>query len=551
MAGRRGHDCRDEYDNDRDLDREDDDDSDGNEATDDYSSYWRSIPDPPASNYNEDEEDDDDVGVMTNATTTTTTTTTIASVKFSSPTVGGGMKNHRHQRIAALRDSTNRMRGGAIEDISIPSSSKTTKTNAAGKRPRGSFLLSSEVGGGGVSEGGPIESNVGEDHDDDIPRGMCRGTKNGLDDDDCDENERIDVERALIQSIRRCHPLLRPVEDGSFVDDDVVFEESGRVIEALSGYPMPGRRVRGVDLVNDMSNERDFLSRIRPIVLAMEETRRIENDSVIEFTRCEARKGRIDDGGGVGGAGIGYRYRDVDTGLTVGEDEYRRRYEDMIASTRRGRRRMEHHRRDDMAVDRDRTVDCYYTIDEGGEQGRRRDGGGVKHDTVDDAIEAVEEEAGHDAPGHECDGTRQRDERHDDESTIVDMDESTNMDDSSAMIVYDVVDATMGIGQDEEVRRPSPNEAPSSHVIVRASIDESFGVLVAPPFPFSLVSNRQGMENHRDDGDILLRRTTPVAAGGMTLSTNDPRVLEARRRLWRAIDDALANYSREIMALRG
>ena len=62
----------------------------------------------------------------------------------------------------------------------------------------------------------------------------------------------------------------------------------------------------------------------------------------------------------------------------------------------------------------------------------------------------------------------------------------------------------------------------------------------------------RGKEDHRndsdDDGRTSRRRAAPFTAG-MPSSDDNPRVLEARRRLWTAIDAALANYSLEIIAM--
>jgi hypothetical protein len=63
----------------------------------------------------------------------------------------------------------------------------------------------------------------------------------------------------------------------------------------------------------------------------------------------------------------------------------------------------------------------------------------------------------------------------------------------------------------------------------------------------------RGKEDHRDDDDdddgrTSRRRAAPFAAG-MPSSDDDPRVLEARRRLWTVIDAALANYLLEIIAM--
>ena len=59
----------------------------------------------------------------------------------------------------------------------------------------------------------------------------------------------------------------------------------------------------------------------------------------------------------------------------------------------------------------------------------------------------------------------------------------------------------------------------------------------------------RGKERRDDDDDDgrTPRRAAPSAAG--MPSSDDPRVLEARRRLWTAIDAALADYSREIVAM--
>ena len=181
--------------------------------------------------------------------------------------------------------------------------------------------------------------------------------------------------------------------------------------------------------------------------------------------------------------------------------------------------------------------------------------------------------------GKENKGTKDGIECHDDESDM-DVDESTIMDNSSSMIPHDdnqeaevrnVDDDDEKEGELSSIRTttasragrdtPSPDDA-LPHLAVSSSSSSLSSSDVDPASmdvqvegPSMETAAGRGKEDHRDDDDddddgrTSRRRAAAPFAAGMPSSDDDPRVLEARRRLWTAIDAALANYSLEIIAM--
>ena len=147
----------------------------------------------------------------------------------------------------------------------------------------------------------------------------------------------------------------------------------------------------------------------------------------------------------------------------------------------------------------------------------------------------------------------------DNESSNKDIDESTIMDDSSSSSTiphdneskareeYDreqsSIVTTMASSRGARRCSPTPDDDArgSTNGLSSYDFDRRASVDAARD-----EGNSAEPSLHDDNGD---ERIPPARfASGMPVS-NDPRVLDARRKLWRAIDDALASYSREIAAI--
>lgn len=363
----------------------------------------------------------------------------------------------------------------------------------------------------------------------------------------------------LVRLVRRFHPPppLLPAEGGdeSSSSTRIDSEDAAREIEALTGHPMPGTRV--LPDLRRLDDRRDFLLRIRPIVRAMEDGKRNDAEETERHTRCVARK---DDG-----KGGGYSYRDADTGHRVSPDEYRRRYAAMIYASRQERRGRGAHRDDGRAGGRRSSRDHSGPVDiaaavaagDSDYAGGADEGGGGLCD---------EDPPRGGGGGDEGEGTKDGIECRDEESDA-DADESTSMDDSSSTIPHDDREPVVRDDDDGGGGELSPIGTTTASCTRgdRPSRDDALPRLTAsapsssdvdPPSTDAMVEGAssgetagRGKERRDDDDDDgrTPRRAAPSAAG--MPSSDDPRVLEARRRLWTAIDAALADYSREIVAM--
>ena len=95
--------------------------------------------------------------------------------------------------------------------------------------------------------------------------------------------------------------------------------------------------------LNGCNDRRRFLLSMQPIVHAMEERRRRNEEEAVRYTRCMARKEDDHAGKGNGGVWKGYCYYDADTGIHILAKEYQCRYIAMINASRQKCRRLLHH----------------------------------------------------------------------------------------------------------------------------------------------------------------------------------------------------------------
>ena len=445
-------------------------DDNDNEATNDYSSYWQSIPDPPAASIDDDHYSD-----------------TIVSL-ISKDEDGDNIRN---DDVVVGKVNNGEDPNGARKEIPM----MTTK-----KRQRCVPL-------------------------------PCYNKSDGHD-------EGGDDDEAIVELVRRyCRlPTITAMSDETTNNNNEYVtlggnNEAARDIESLTGYPMPGTRILP-DLTNAI-NRSAFLRNIQPIIHAMEARKKIDIEDAICATRCEVRKEEDDDVTSVAKKkGSRYCYFDVDIKEKVSTEEYRQRYTAMIIESRRRRcmrvqqqERLQHHYDDD----RD---EKYWT------------------DTTDDTP----------SKSIECRGD---DDDDDDDGSNMDMDESTNMDDSSTMLLIpavadnEVVDYADDQKEEDISSRLITNmtstvtklDTPSSTSSINTTSTSLSNAGIVPLSSSSTSTNNETLSSslfhHRNN----LPLPSNVADTTAVESNIDP-VVVARQRLWHAIDVALANYSREILVIQ-
>eukprot|EP00578_Thalassiosira_sp_NH16_P022195 CAMPEP_0181104018 /NCGR_PEP_ID=MMETSP1071-20121207/15193_1 /TAXON_ID=35127 /ORGANISM="Thalassiosira sp., Strain NH16" /LENGTH=447 /DNA_ID=CAMNT_0023187167 /DNA_START=51 /DNA_END=1394 /DNA_ORIENTATION=+ len=426
---------------------------DEEEATNDYSSYWQSIPSPPPPS---------------------------AAEAGKHPTTGsteeGPRRCHERKRSIAFRDVTNHqvLNGGASDlapgkpaaaaSMKAPESEQNSlggDEDGAGedgdeivekrrkkrkKRQRRSLLLPSEH-----------ESGAGHPW-------ACSDTTGTTDEDSC-VAPKNDFEQSGNLATRN-EILVQLVRDFcSLPADRGVNSKEAREIEGLSEYPMPGK-VRPV-MSNAISKE-EFLLRVQPIVQAMEHRKQRDVTDTKLATQCEVQKDRKG----------GYSYYDVNSGEQIPADEYKLRYSSMI---------------DERRKERKESINQTNSLED--EEAKK-----VHVDRKD-----IEKQGNSDDSN---------------------MDESVNMDDSMFSPDDSVIPDDESCDPTINVYPVGPGDSPGSK---GSPTNNSADPTVDP------IQNEYNCDSH------------PLFAGMPT--SNDPRVLEARRKLWRAIDTALANYSEEILTI--
>lgn len=552
-----------ENDNENDGEGEGEGEGWGGEATDDYSSFWRSIPDPPAPVAASSSAADDDA--IATATTTSAAappiTATAAVVtnaaKARKSAVSARRRASRKRDSLAFRDVTNRRAavpsgGGDSKDSGKPHHAPVV---APPVRPSESSLASKSPGvedGAGLVFGkaGREETAVEEKKrgkrrrrkrqslllpsDSGLPLtagrdpagsssecGTTSSSKEGL----VEANDK--PVGAAITTNREM--LARLVRDYcSLPEERRANSNEARSIEALSGYPMPGKSLPSMR--DDADAKREFLLRVRPIVQEMEGRKRKDAADTRLATRCEARK----DGSG------GFRYHDAESGEEVPGVEYERRYAAMIEEGRRKRRAMaggheggQFRTRDDVGKEIESgLVELERSQESKTEQGRCD----VPHNPGDSEVKEMR-----------IDGVSMERENcgHSPADSGMDMDESVNMDDSTAGNDNGIEMSPVEIpspGKDEADGSTNPLNDDSPATIDYSSPD---GPTERPVGTTQGNSCEEVPGRRRGDGPAGSRR--PLLAG--MPDTDDPRVLAARERLRCAIDAALAEYSREMLAI--
>jgi len=238
--------------------------------------------------------------------------------------------------------------------------------------------------------------------------------------------------------------------------------------------------------------KQEFILHLKPIVQEMEHRKETDMMESRSATQCEMHKNK----------GRCY-YFDIDTGEEVDSREYERRYLRWIE-----RRRVE--RLDDNRRRRERD-------DEVGKGGKNDEELVLSSPQLGDA----EEEGSSDC-----------------ESSF-DMDQSVNMDESMmssvASSVDDATTYTTNIANIATASRVAASSAAAPNTTTMSRISGSID-------PSGNDTNGNTSNSNSSGSSILGLPSLPPS--------NDARVLDARNKLWRAIDVALENYSKEILAIQ-
>lgn len=510
---------------------------DEEESTNDYSSYWQSIPDPPTPAIAADVADNNPAVVVA------TTSTSVAE------------ESRRHQlrkrNPSAFRDVTNLSNGDKhnsvlLEKASVKSNSESVtnppkrdeEETAAGcdevigtakdgseeivekkrsskrRKKRRSMLLPSDDESGAPKH--PLTSCLAACVGNGDTTGMASNHDDVLEQSKPNENnsKKDDILIALVRTY-----CSLPIEHQ-------VNSKEAKQIESLSGgYPMPGK-VRPV--MENATSKEAFLLRVQPIVQEMEDRKQEDVAETRLVTQCVVKKNHG-----------GYFYFDVNSGEQVRPTEYKRRYAAMIDEKKRRAQKKQKRK----AMKREESVN--QTLSSSLLDNKEE----TKEIKVDycDSNESTERCDGNSSKSN---GLRSPDT---DDSN---MDESVNMEDDSMIMSPD---DSVVVQEEDHVRQrysigtaassievkmstTSPTTAPDDDSLVASKDDD-------PPVETlqrELV-NHQPSQHENNNHDSSPHHPLLLAGGNGT--SNDPRVLAARRKLWRTIDTALAEYSQEIMTI--
>ncbi|KAL3760517.1 hypothetical protein ACHAWU_001852 [Discostella pseudostelligera] len=502
------------------------------EATNDYSSYWQSIPDPPTPN------------MVLSATAAVASSGPIEVIDASAmgedaavTAAGAESQRHHHHQLRqerkrhsyAFRDVTNHP-----PTVNLKHTAKHDVANAS-KLSTSSFSILAED-----DDEHPRKNVIGSGYENNNTE-KTRKTKrlrrqtipsqgavlplaelhNAHTITTCQSNDRTTSNsgrisctssmKSMIHLVRKYYSL--PNENRIHVANE---------IHSLSGYPMPGHATNK----NYTQSKEEFVLKVQPIVQAMEDRKHLDVLEAEKYTNCHVVKD-VDKRGG------GFCYSDVNTGEEIEAQDYKLRYAAMLYEKRR--------RRKEKTVDDD---DC----DEN-ECCRRGDADSDFHhsDVVEEVTTTREDGVCDSCDGGSCHEDETRRESIDDSN--MDMDEGVSMDESIMSLDESVVheDAPHSDSKDassstaDVLDTASINaESSSNNVTSRSENKPSEGAQDE--------SNQHELDHHHDD-DIRSSPHHHTALNRMPAS-NNPRVLAARARLWLAIDTALAAYSREIQKIQ-
>jgi len=286
---------------------------DEEEATNDYSSYWQSIPDPPPTPV------DNNIKVSTGNSNGDDTDIKVSEVE--------PRRQHNRKKKNAFRDVTNSAAtstadnnnnnnnnplddddGGidkcvatlrSIGEVGINEKKSSKKSKRRKKRK--SLLLPSDEGQTLLP---PLAAS-------------------------CMDNNQKSTELSSINNNNSSYNkqvLTQLVRDYcQLPNEQRVNSTQSKQIETLSSYPMPGKIMPFVS--STTNNKHEFLLRVQPIVQEMEIKKKRDIQETKLATQCEVRKERG-----------GFCYYDINSGQQVMPQEYKVRYCRMVDEQRKKRR---------------------------------------------------------------------------------------------------------------------------------------------------------------------------------------------------------------------
>lgn len=513
------------------------DNNSNNEDTGDYSSYWQSIPDPPMldtaststslkplvlSNNDieicqDNNDDDPEDGYPTNnlhqqsVLTPCLSSAAVEVVESNGQTASSTMTVKKKR----LRDVTNQQQQQQKQQLL----SIERRTN---KKQRRSLLLPCD----------DYESSSTAAADDDDMKSLPYSSSSSQHDaaltkviatavdtkpSSCPPSNDQHTQQRLIQLVREYCALPNNTSQR-------IHSKQAQEIERLSSYPMPGTKFHlpiilhtqrsaepcttNTNNDNDTNNngerkqksntttttkskavfQPEFILHLKPIVQEMEHRKQTDTMESRTVTQCEMHKNR----------GRCY-YVDGGTGEEVDPREYERRYLSWI-----GRRRVER-------LDRNRRRRSDDDDDDDLKDGKNDEELVLSSPQLAEAAALAEEGS------FDCESS-------------FDMDQSVNMDDSMMSSAAASADDSM-----------------SEDVVAKTA---TFAARVIEPAAAAATS--RSCASDTNDNTSTSNKGTSIRGLGLQLlpPSNDTRVLAARTKLWRAIDVALENYSKEILAIQ-
>ncbi len=476
------------------------------EDTNDFTTYWQSIPDPPTPVTNDVNKDENEAVIKRIETGQPNSVATISLP--SSSRKQSSLPGPKRQSVV-LRDVTNHdLRLSGLEEKSSASSLKSSATLKKMKtsrddddlilkrktrlKKRRSFLLSSDVlvASGGIDklQSKPHISDSAQRENSQIHRLPH-----------CHENE---IVGHLVDLVRAYCSL--PMDRRKSSDE-------AKDIEKLSGYPIireaNAEQTRNVNIANVVANgkkkccksevspsnesivscKREFLMKVQPVVQAMETQKKQDSEDAQMATNCQVKRGVN---------GIGYCYFDTNSGKEVSAGDYKLRYSAMI-----NERRLE--RRKNRNVSPSERVEEKLLNDDLQETKSR-----------DNHHYASQHTVKRDQCGGDGDQCSSDDESNVDTENSMTFDESVIMEDESPSLEFD--------------RFPN-NDVFFNDIASKLAQNEGC---------YRVFNLRCKEES---DSHSLLHGMSP---------TMDPRIISARRQLFRKIDEVLKEYSREILAIQ-
>jgi len=471
------------------------------EDTNDFTSYWQSIPDPPTPTPNDVVDVENEAIIKGTETRQTVSAATILlpspARNLSSPTLNANWQSSVLNDVSNLHVQLSGLEGKPSASAATLKKTKTLENDndltvtreTRGKRRRSLFLPSDVLETSGRSD--QLQTNT-------YFSKYCTH----------DENANI-------------HKLPHCSENGmganvvklvrafcSLSMDRRKFSDEAKEIEMLSGYPIireaNAEQTRNVMIANVIANgkkkfgksevspsnesivscKREFLLKVQPVVKSMESQKQQDLEDVQLATNCQVQRSLN---------GVGYCYFDTNNGVKVTADDYKLRYSAMINARRSERRK-------------NRNISPTKSIKEK-----------IANDHSNESNTGENRYCKSKCTGNcrECGS---------DNESIVDAENSTTFDESVIM-----EDDSSSLEFDHSSKDGVLCFETATKLATNEGLNRVLAHLQIPQY------------KEESDSHSLLH--------GMPPST-DPRVISARRQLFRKIDEVLEEYSREILAIQ-